>query len=264
MLYAMDGNNSLKRMGPLGTRAVADCRIFQDSDYYLKPEEVEIYANEVKSRRKASGQTGSAASPIPIDIPKQSSTITSTSSTAVPASESSPPTIDPADSTTHEATGPRDAAGHHAEGSDGAMDTIRDGSAQTPAASPASQQAASTTEDSTTQQAAGLRGAARHHVQGAMHTVPDGSSRTAAASSASQHAAPTTDDTVPIPISTSSIDDTPRPALDAGETDSTGPEDDWKDVGEFEGDIAEAEVEMMLKTCAMNWKTVKAEEHKKT
>lgn len=50
-MYAMDGNNSLKRVGPLGGRRVADQRVFEASDYYLKPEEVEKYAHEVKGRR---------------------------------------------------------------------------------------------------------------------------------------------------------------------------------------------------------------------
>lgn len=65
----MDGNNLLKRMGPLGTRRVADKRKFEDSDYYLKDAEVEAYAQEVKKRKgkgpgkgKGKGKDAPAAS----------------------------------------------------------------------------------------------------------------------------------------------------------------------------------------------------------
>ncbi|KAI0674940.1 hypothetical protein C8Q78DRAFT_1075288 [Trametes maxima] len=49
-LYAMDGNNSLKRLAPLGGRKVGDDRTFDDSDYFLSKETVDKYANEVRSR----------------------------------------------------------------------------------------------------------------------------------------------------------------------------------------------------------------------
>ncbi|KAK7689644.1 hypothetical protein QCA50_007437 [Cerrena zonata] len=51
-LWAHDGNNSLKRMLPVGNRIAADTRVYEDSDYFLPREFVDRYANEVKSRRK--------------------------------------------------------------------------------------------------------------------------------------------------------------------------------------------------------------------
>ena len=50
-LWAHDGNNSLKRMLPVGGRAAADTRLFTDSDYFLPRAFVDRYANEVTSRR---------------------------------------------------------------------------------------------------------------------------------------------------------------------------------------------------------------------
>lgn len=49
-LWAHDGNNSLKRMLPVGSRVAADTRVFNDSDYFLSREYVDQYANEVKSQ----------------------------------------------------------------------------------------------------------------------------------------------------------------------------------------------------------------------
>lgn len=51
-LWAHDGNNSLKRMLPVGNRTAADLRVYEDSDYFLPREYVDKYANEVKSRRE--------------------------------------------------------------------------------------------------------------------------------------------------------------------------------------------------------------------
>lgn len=49
-LWAHDGNNSLKRMLPVGSRVAADTRVYEDSDYFLSREYVDRYANEVKSQ----------------------------------------------------------------------------------------------------------------------------------------------------------------------------------------------------------------------
>lgn len=49
-MYCMDGNNSLKRMRPLGGRKVGDNRAFTDSDYFLPKEYVDRFANEVGSK----------------------------------------------------------------------------------------------------------------------------------------------------------------------------------------------------------------------
>ncbi|KAH9850690.1 hypothetical protein C2E23DRAFT_734479 [Lenzites betulinus] len=53
-LFCMDGNNSLKRMRPLGGRKVGDDRVFSDSDYYLPQGFVDGYANEVHSKTRQS------------------------------------------------------------------------------------------------------------------------------------------------------------------------------------------------------------------
>lgn len=49
-IWAHDGNNSLKRMLPVGNRVAGDTRTYEDSDYFLSQEYVNRYANEVKSR----------------------------------------------------------------------------------------------------------------------------------------------------------------------------------------------------------------------
>ncbi len=51
-MFCMDGNNSLKRMAPVGKRKVGDTRIFVESDYYLPVDFVNSFANEVKSRQQ--------------------------------------------------------------------------------------------------------------------------------------------------------------------------------------------------------------------
>lgn len=51
-LWAHDGNNSLKRMLPVGNRTAADTRVYDDTDYFLSREYVDSFANEVKSHRK--------------------------------------------------------------------------------------------------------------------------------------------------------------------------------------------------------------------
>ncbi|OSD03883.1 hypothetical protein PYCCODRAFT_1424523, partial [Trametes coccinea BRFM310] len=52
-MYAMDGNNSLKRLAPLGGRQVGDRRVFEDSDYFIPTAFVDSFAKEVKSRPSA-------------------------------------------------------------------------------------------------------------------------------------------------------------------------------------------------------------------
>ena len=47
-LWAHDGNNSLKRMLPVGGRVAADTRVFEGSDYFLPRSFVDDFANEVK------------------------------------------------------------------------------------------------------------------------------------------------------------------------------------------------------------------------
>lgn len=49
-MYAIDGNNSLKRMIKHGDRDVADRRVFEDSDYYLSNDFVNTFAKQVKPR----------------------------------------------------------------------------------------------------------------------------------------------------------------------------------------------------------------------
>ncbi|KAH9853147.1 hypothetical protein C2E23DRAFT_729387, partial [Lenzites betulinus] len=49
-MFCMDGNNSLKRMRPLGGRKVGDSRVFNDSDYFLSQDFVNGFANEVRSK----------------------------------------------------------------------------------------------------------------------------------------------------------------------------------------------------------------------
>ena len=48
-LWAHDGNNSLKRMLPVGGRTAADTRLFTDNDYFLPRDFVNKFANEVKT-----------------------------------------------------------------------------------------------------------------------------------------------------------------------------------------------------------------------
>ncbi|KAG6818545.1 hypothetical protein H0H93_004150, partial [Arthromyces matolae] len=47
-MFAMDGNNLLKRIGSLGARKIADARKFEESDYFLINTFVDSFANEVK------------------------------------------------------------------------------------------------------------------------------------------------------------------------------------------------------------------------
>jgi len=48
----MDGNNSLKRIRQVGSRAIADHRVFE-SDYFLSHEYVNKFADEVKRKAPA-------------------------------------------------------------------------------------------------------------------------------------------------------------------------------------------------------------------
>jgi len=52
-MFAMDGNNSLKRIRTIGQRQTADLRVFTDSNYYIPMEEVETLANEVRGCESA-------------------------------------------------------------------------------------------------------------------------------------------------------------------------------------------------------------------
>ncbi|KAJ3831878.1 hypothetical protein F5878DRAFT_654758 [Lentinula raphanica] len=56
-----DGNNSLKRMAGIGGRANVDVKTFNDSDYYLTSDFVNVYANEIHSR--PSGQMNEEEGP---------------------------------------------------------------------------------------------------------------------------------------------------------------------------------------------------------
>jgi hypothetical protein len=49
-LYAMDGNNSLKRMALRNDHSAADTRVLDDSTYFLSRQFVDQYANEVCGR----------------------------------------------------------------------------------------------------------------------------------------------------------------------------------------------------------------------
>ncbi|KAH9829418.1 uncharacterized protein C8Q71DRAFT_799693 [Rhodofomes roseus] len=51
-MLCLDGNNSLKRLRPLGNRTQGDTRVFADSDYFLPQEFVDSFAHEVKSRQR--------------------------------------------------------------------------------------------------------------------------------------------------------------------------------------------------------------------
>lgn len=42
-MWALDGNNSLKRIARIGNRNTADLRVFSDSDYFLQPEFVDKF-----------------------------------------------------------------------------------------------------------------------------------------------------------------------------------------------------------------------------
>ena len=48
-MFAMDGNNSLKRIRQIGSHAIADHRVFE-GDYFLAQENVDKYADEVKRK----------------------------------------------------------------------------------------------------------------------------------------------------------------------------------------------------------------------
>ena len=48
-MYAMDGNNSLKRIACIGSREIGDTWCFTHSDYYILPEEVDQWVGEAGS-----------------------------------------------------------------------------------------------------------------------------------------------------------------------------------------------------------------------
>lgn len=49
-MWAVDGNNSLKRVAGIGSREVSDNRVFKESDYYLSKDFVNTFAGEIKAR----------------------------------------------------------------------------------------------------------------------------------------------------------------------------------------------------------------------
>lgn len=48
-MFAVDGNDSLKRIARIGSRDVGDRRCFTTSDYYIPAEEVDEWARETRS-----------------------------------------------------------------------------------------------------------------------------------------------------------------------------------------------------------------------
>jgi len=52
-MFAVDGNDSLKRIARIGSRDVGDTRCFSNSDYYIEAEEVDQWAREVRSMPSA-------------------------------------------------------------------------------------------------------------------------------------------------------------------------------------------------------------------
>lgn len=48
-MFAVDGNDSLKRIARIGSRDVSDRRCFTASDYYVPAEEVDEWARETRS-----------------------------------------------------------------------------------------------------------------------------------------------------------------------------------------------------------------------
>ena len=48
-MFAVDGNDSLKRIARIGSRDVGDTRCFSNSDYYIPAEEVDEWARETRS-----------------------------------------------------------------------------------------------------------------------------------------------------------------------------------------------------------------------
>jgi hypothetical protein len=48
-MFALDGNDSLKRIAQIGSREVGDIRCFSDSDYYIPADEVDEWARETGS-----------------------------------------------------------------------------------------------------------------------------------------------------------------------------------------------------------------------
>ena len=60
-MYAIDGNNSLKRMRLAADRVAADDRVLTDSDYFLSQEYVDRFAHEVRRRRGPAVRKGKTA-----------------------------------------------------------------------------------------------------------------------------------------------------------------------------------------------------------
>jgi len=61
-MYAIDGNDSLKRIARVGAREIGDTQCFSESDYYIPSEEVDQWAGEVRSRRSAGEDSEDEAS----------------------------------------------------------------------------------------------------------------------------------------------------------------------------------------------------------
>ena len=52
-MFALDGNDSLKRIARIGSRDIGDTRCISDSDYYIPAEEVDEWARETRSTLSA-------------------------------------------------------------------------------------------------------------------------------------------------------------------------------------------------------------------
>lgn len=69
-MFCIDGNNSLKRLRPLGKRAAGDTRVFTYSDYYLPGDYVDSFANEVQSRKLPAEHSANSEEVPPNDRPQ--------------------------------------------------------------------------------------------------------------------------------------------------------------------------------------------------
>lgn len=63
MMYAIDGNNSLKRVRQFGSRNISDTRVFTESDYFLPVDYVEQFSKEVQAREQRSDDDANTDGP---------------------------------------------------------------------------------------------------------------------------------------------------------------------------------------------------------
>ena len=56
-MFALDGNDSLKRIACIGSRDTGDLRCFSDGDYYIPAEEVDEWARETGSALSVEANT---------------------------------------------------------------------------------------------------------------------------------------------------------------------------------------------------------------